>query len=229
MWTLEKSKAFLTADNLQCSVDLSSPQAGIREVTAHQHRCSEATFSLLKMGLESEVLTESYQRGKDLITSYASNDQRPASPQIYRRSQEYSQAIGLETIVSLQTDLLASRCPIHSVTEISHYQSSMIRNSENHWQTAEPLETPQALLVEFVDELYYLEIAHPTDVTSSSYSQTQGKIQWQHTLLDLQLEKGVIRRARLQSWWIKAAEEGARSVADTLIENFINSPPPLTT
>ncbi len=229
MWTLEQPKAFLTTDTLQCSVDLSSPQTGIRAVTAHQHGCSEANFSLLKMGLESEVLTESYQRGNDLITSYASNDQRPASPQVYRRVQEHPQAIGLETIVSLQTDLLASRCPIHSVTEISHFQSAMMRSSENHWQTAEPLESPQALLVEIVDELYYLEIAHPTDVTGSSFSQTPDKIQWQHTLLDLQLEKGVIRRARLQSWWIKATEEDARSVADTLIENFIVSPPPLTT
>ena len=52
-------------------------------------------------------------------------------------------------------------------------------------------------------------------------------IVWEHTVLDLQLEKGVIRRARLQSWWIQ--DDAEHTLANELVNAFIRSAPPLTT
>jgi hypothetical protein len=50
---------------------------------------------------------------------------------------------------------------------------------------------------------------------------------WEFLLLDQEIEKGVIRRARIQGWW--CSEPLTRDAASELITILANSPLPLTT
>ena len=225
MWQLEQASASLSHNSLQCLLNLESPAAGLQEVIAHQAVIANDSYARLDLGLTTESITEAYQRGADLIATYAATQDRPATPQLYWRVQQVEHAVGIETIISLQTDQLDSRCPIRSSGSTSN--RVLLQNDQRKWIPPEDGASATALLVEVAPGLSYLEIVHPTDLMASSIQLNDGQTHWQHTVLDLQLEKGVIRRARLQSWWIQY--DNAQAIATDIIQQFVNSAPPLTT
>ena len=181
----------------------------------------------MNLGLNKETITEAYPRGNDLIALYSSQHQREATPQLYWRSLEQENAAGIETIISLQTDLLASRCPIHSVTKLNDTLAAQALTSTQKWVDVEEAKEVRAILVQLSPALTYLEIVHPTDPMDTKIQRDGASLSWEHIVLDLRLEKGVIRRARLQSWWIQNDSE--QSLANRLVDSFIASAPPLTT
>ena len=71
-------------------------------------------------------------------------------------------------------------------------------------------------------EIEYLEIVHPTDFCSSTIK--NNSTEWQ--IIDHRLEKGVIRRARMQAWWIRG--DNVLNTANALYDEFSSSEPPLT-
>ncbi|MBA62746.1 MAG: hypothetical protein CMJ76_10325 [Planctomycetaceae bacterium] len=227
MWQLEQSIASLRADNLQCDIELASPQSGLQNTSAYQHVISQNQFVRLDMGIEQETVAEAYHRGSDLIALYASQPQREATPQLYWRALEHTNAAGIETIISLQTDLLDSRCPIHTATDLSGVLNAKALTVDDQWIAAEQASDVIALHVQLNASIGYLEIVHPTDLMNTLIKNNGDSIVWEHTVLDLQLEKGVIRRARLQSWWIQ--DDAEHTLANELVNAFIRSAPPLTT
>ena len=227
MWQIEQSNASLRASNLQCEIELTSPQNGLQNTLAYQEGLATNQFIQLNLGLDKETVTEAYQRGNDLIALYSSQHQREATPHLYWRSLEQENAVGIETIISLQTDLLASRCPIHSVTKLNNTLDAQALTSNQKWVDVKEAKEFRAILVQLSPALTYLEIVHPTDRMDTNMQRDDTSIRWEHVVLDLQLEKGVIRRARLQSWWIQNDSEQA--LANKLVASFIASAPPLTT
>ncbi len=228
MWHIDQPNASLRAGNLQCDINLESPQVGLQNTTAYQQRLSHNQFVQMKMGLEKEFVAEAYHRGDDLITLYSSHSQRQATPQLYWRMLEHREATGIETIISLQTDLLDSRCPIRTSTKLVNTLAARALTEEGQWEPAHSVLNAKAILVQLSSSISYLEIVHPTDLMNTlvqDYSETS--ITWEHTVLDLQLEKGVIRRARLQSWWLH--NDSGLELTKELIDRFSQSTPPLTT
>ena len=227
MWHIEQPNASLRARNLQCEIELTSPQNGLQNTFAYQEVLAANQFIQLNLGLNKETVTEAYQRGNDLIALYSSQQQRKATPQLYWRSLEQENAAGIETIISLQTDLLASRCPIHSVTKLNDTLAAQALTSTQKWVDVEEAKEVRAILVQLSPALTYLEIVHPTDPMDTKIQRDGASLSWEHIVLDLRLEKGVIRRARLQSWWIQNDSE--QSLANRLVDSFVASAPPLTT
>ena len=228
MWHIDKPKASLRAGNLQFDVNLESPQVGLQNTTAYQQKLSHNQFIQLKMGLEKESVAEVYHRGDDLIALYHSDSQRQATPQLYWRMLEHRGAMGIETIISLQTDLLDSRCPIHTSTKMANTLTAKALTQEGQWEPPHSVLNAKAILVQLSSSISYLEIVHPTDLMNTLVQDgTEAAIAWEHTVLDLQLEKGVIRRARLQSWWLH--DDSELELTNELIDRFSESTPPLTT
>ena len=227
MWLLESSHASLEQSNLHCELELTQPQKGLRNTTAYQHPLAHSSFVQLHMGLGEETIQEAYQRGNDLIVQYQSTEQRNATPQLYWRTSDRENAVGIETIVSLQTDLLDCRCPIQTSTSIAATLSVYILRDGQQWEKVDGAECSHALLVQLTPTLTYLEAVHPTDHTTTSIRFDDQTATWEHCLLNLPLEKGVIRRARMQSWWIQ--HDDGKTLANEIVQAFQQSTPPLTT
>ncbi|MFP6648189.1 MAG: hypothetical protein VB817_01935, partial [Pirellulaceae bacterium] len=76
----------------------------------------------------------------------------------------------------------------------------------------------------------YLEMLHPADFGGGEllYGKEQpAEVSWTCQLLHDQLEKGVIRRSRLQGWFIP--REGDQQQAERLFQRFRDSLCPLGT
>jgi hypothetical protein len=72
-----------------------------------------------------------------------------------------------------------------------------------------------------------LEAVFPTDfIATEPASATAGGVAWNRLLFGEQLEKGVIRRARIAGWFLP--RENDLTIALRLWGEFCNSPPPLT-
>ena len=227
MWQIDQPIASLLAGNLQCDIDLTSPQSGLQNTSAYQKLMEHNQFVQLNMGIDEEAIVEAYHRGNDLIALYSNHPQREATPQLYWRILQRNNAAGIETIISLQTDLLDSHCPIQTTTSLTGILNAKVLSEDNQWVAAEQSSAAKAFHVQLSPVISYLEIVHPTDRMHTTINCNEDSIGWEHTVLDLQLEKGVIRRARLQSWWIQ--NDAQQSLASELVDAFIASAPPLTT
>ena len=60
MWHIEQSNASLRASNLQCEVELTSPQNGLQNTFAYQEVLTANQFIQLNLGLNKETITEAY-------------------------------------------------------------------------------------------------------------------------------------------------------------------------
>ncbi len=235
MWLIESSHASLDLSNLHCELELTQPQKGLLNTTAYQHSLAHSSFVQLHMGLDmgldmrlgEESIQEAYQRGNDLIVQYQSTEQRNATPQLYWRTSHRENAVGIEIIVSLQTDQLDCRCPIRTSTSIASPLPVYTLRDSQQWKKTDGGECSHALLVQLTPTLTYLEVVHPTDHTTTSIRLDDQTTTWEHCLLNLPLEKGVIRRARMQSWWIQ--HDDSETLANEIVQAFHQSTPPLTT
>ncbi|MAZ95774.1 MAG: hypothetical protein CMJ73_07065 [Planctomycetaceae bacterium] len=93
------------------------------------------------------------------------------------------------------------------------------------------LETPGCILCRQEDcDFSYLEILYPADFGAGELlagNEQPGEVSWTFQLLLDQLEKGVIRRSRLQGWIIP--RDGDQQQAEALFLQFRNAPCRLST
>jgi hypothetical protein len=84
------------------------------------------------------------------------------------------------------------------------------------------------------EDVYYAEMAHPDDVAKRVSSEVHGSpgrrppghgYSTRHALFGLELEKGVVLRARLRGCWFQSANP--EQAAAALYEEFLREPPPL--
>ncbi len=148
-WQLDGSHAKLASGLLAARLDLADPASGLTHLTwediplppqANVLGVATAPFKTAPFKTApcdrtaTQPPIDAYLRGSDLIATYGPTASFPFRFQVYWRAQagRYSdQAIAIELVVSIQTDLLDSR-PRLQVTGLIPAASG------SHWRSAEP-------------------------------------------------------------------------------------------
>ena len=213
MWQLDNTNARLDTSRLRCQLDVAQPQTGLRDVCCAS---GEETASHL-MGVElwklapaGEIrLADCYVRGRDLVATYDETSTRPFRTQVYWRYVDTERCYGLELIVSVQTSQWLCE-PALSI-------SSLWPEAPTAWEDA-------SWLCNLRDgDLCYAELVHPSNCEATEVVDHR----LTHIFFVGQLEKGVIRRARLRGLFIPA--DGVPEIISQQREQFLASAPPLTT
>jgi hypothetical protein len=187
------------------------------------------------------MVADSYVRGRDLVASYLPTKEWPYSPEVYWRACSESEASPLASIsliLSVNTHLLDSwpRISLQScftTDEVMFLQADstkantdVIRNSERVFR---PSSTLSCRLHRLSDQRFsYAEIMPATDFCEARIQHNaDNKCYARWELFSHFLEKGVIRRARLQA--IVLPRENDVELALRCCRQLENAPLPLTT
>lgn len=208
MWSLNGSVARYEAAGNQMEVDLGPGTAGIHQLVANGVPLLESGRTLLQIDFDSaDRLDEAYLRGDDVVASYATRPGGIAYQAYWRILSAASERdFRWELVLSVQTQSLDSQPAIVVCSTLPSGESE----TTDHWSHAKTAHGQ-----------VYLEMIHPSNHDSSAAVDDRT----QHQFFGGQLEKGVIRRARIQC--IAAAANGLDAAAEYAA--FSKSPPPLTT
>jgi len=224
-WTTTDHSARWADNNVQARVDGCRPHQGFTDVCVRGTRWPEAQLLCFSLspGEDSSVVAPSnwYVRGDDLVASYSPAANRPFHVQAYWRAltaQTPEVLAAIELILSVHTD--QQEC-----------QSSIVAETTSPSRELTPLvELNDAVSLWRPDDttFSYAQMFHPEDVADGSTRRDTGELTtFSHDLFSGNLEKGVIRRARLRGYFLpRAADE---QLARTCFADFKADTPPLTT
>ncbi len=251
MWRLDGSLVGILTGRFAVRVDLHRPGGGIDGIQLEGTEIP--AMRLLGVSNVGQAradefrLCDSYVRGNDLIATYSVAPDDTVLLQITRHILPRDADVptfGIETVVSMQTNLLDSRPEVNlisilpSVTTIGVGKADSWQHIEAGGPAAEaatitPDDGKSIGLFLFrlpAGRWSYAEMVYPSDFLASDLSLEQiggGCVHISHRLLDERLEKGVIRRARLRGVFVSSDNDEA--TARRGFRQFSNSPPPLTT
>lgn len=248
-WTLADQVADLRLDGVTARVDAGRPHLGVQQL-----RLDSVDFdaisdgSLLALAPSDRAATwpaqlaDAYVRGPDLVASYAGDENWPYAPQVY-----WSVAVdeprreivaSLALVVSIQTNLLDThpRIDVRSnlrsdeVLLVSVVGDDLLVDS--HVEGVQGIDSRTSgcgILWRLAGgELSYAEVMPTSDFRQLAVAHTaNGAVESRWELFAEFLEKGVIRRARLQSLWVPR-EDDVQLVAECC-QSIANRPLPLTT
>ncbi len=232
MWHLEQYRATGTWPPLIFQAQLDRPVQGWH-VCAKGHWLEGRWWQLRVPYLGSMDPEECYIRGNDLVVDYPLMPDRHLKPQIYWRavSEIGSCWNGMELIVSMQTDSLDS-------------DSSVVIRTHGLWDTIQYLDADRelrdvngsrarfgpsvALPVLVLRGKYgtYIETVYPGDFVSVKVARVHDRVSVSWQLFAERLEKGVIRRTRLQG--VFGWDHSSREAIVEAFEAFCSAPLPLT-
>lgn len=234
-WTIRETFGTLTTPLVSGEVNLLFPWHGFSPAAMKAaHVGLLKVFTRATAGPTPETLVESYQRGTDLVATYAQTPERNVRPQVYWRYVEASkQVAGLELVISMQTSLLdstpatslESTLPGGEVIPLS-IDGSPLALGDTAWQTDSV--APRAVLFRTQHlGASYLEMVHPTDFAGVQITSEadQATVRW-HVFPE-RLEKGVIRRARVRGLFVP--RDNDMQHAREQIAAFVLSPLALST
>lgn len=214
-WRLDGANAALTWRGFEAGLDLARPDLGLRI----KHWRHVALGNLAPLGFvfpeveTGAVVFDSYQRGLDLIATYAETPSRPFRVQAYWRCVpdppgDDADAIAIELQLSVQTPLLDCFPIVHTRTMFAAATSL-----ERLQMTSSPPLTAETLSIESVTSggeafsaqvsdaprlVQYIEMLHLADFQSNRIESDEHGWRLEHDLLEPGLEKGVIRRVRVR-------------------------------
>jgi hypothetical protein len=237
MWTIKSTTAHLQSDNLTAKINLAFPSRGLSDINLNSINLPLAHTLALQLSKpqtdESEKQLTAYTRDRDLIATYGKQTNQANHAEFMWRymtsSNETQSSVGVEVVATLQTDELYQPARLTSQTSLTSGNISTY-SSAGTWSDAPTNATTAnaiAILCHFSNRTSYLEIAHPMDAQGFTLDCSAESTRWEFLLLDQEIEKGVIRRARIQGWW--CSEHLTRDAASELIALLANSPLPLTT
>jgi hypothetical protein len=242
-WTLFRQAAAKENCELKALVNLDRPDEG---VVAANNAAPGRDFRLLSIsatdaGNWPAKLVDSYSRGNDLVTSYAGTDGWPFSPQIYWTGESIDVAgVALHTLsimLSIQTDLLdthpkivvRSSLPTDEVLRVSVAGDELLVDSHADGELhINPQATACCQLWRLPGgELSYAEIMPRSDFRQLSVERNDHMATSRWELFSEFLEKGVIRRARLQAMFLPREDDV--QLAAECCQAIERQPLPLTT
>ncbi len=247
LWHVNEGRAHLESDLLQASVDVRQIGRGLHEVIFSGRMLGGIRFLELQIpGLSDPVpasgVSETYVRGADLVATYATTHEGQFRPQVYWSYRRISTSAGIELTLSMQTELLDSDPTLTTTTELPAGQllqasaTEPIRFTEPVVQQdpsscAAQQQDASLLLYRFPDcPVTYIEMVYPSDLGCywlSEHPTERGGWRCGSRLIEERLEKGVIRRARIASWFLPREHDESTAIA--LFQDFLHAPPPLTT
>ena len=237
MWTIQSTTAHLQSDDLTAKINLAFPNRGLSDVNLNSINLPLAHTLALQLSKpqtdESGKQLTAYTRDHDLIATYGKQANQANHAEFMWRymtsSNKTQSSVGVEIVATLQTDQLYQPARLTSQTSLTSGNISTYSSAGTWSDTDADVATANttAILCHFNNGASYLEIAHPMDAQGFTLDCSVESTRWKFLLLDQEIEKGVIRRARIQGWW--CSEHLTRDAASELIALLANSPLPLTT
>lgn len=175
---------------------------------------------------------EFYVRGDDLVERYQ-HDSPPLSTEIYTRV--LPTADGVELILSRQTSLLDSESGVTLEFQFDQANTVSTLGPQGDWnppglgrENRQEQQEPLAVAVGCLDARQYGLLVYPGDSPGITVVRTNEEtVQISVPLFSVNLEKGVIRRSRVQV--LQAAGSDAMSQLAQRYQAFCSSEIPLTT
>jgi len=255
-WQLDRRRATCSLGAMSAAINLERPDLGLHalHVSAAPVEGSLLTVSSsddrpawpAQLTAWPAQLTDAYVRGNDLVATYAGDASWPFAPQIYWSADPREPACqpdreiiaSLALVVSIQTNLLdthpridvRSSLPADEVLMVSVVGDDLLVDSHaNGVQGLDPQANACGILWRLSGgALSYAEVMPTSDFRQLAVGRTaNGAIQSQWELFAEFLEKGVVRRARLQSLFVPR-ENDVQLVAECC-QAIANRPLPLTT
>jgi hypothetical protein len=187
-------------------------------------------------------LLDAYVRAQDLIAGYSLTPDRSVELQVYWRCVEHRDlsAVGIELIASVQTNLLDSLTRVEVGSQLPPADTCALEDV----MLQAPPPSPTRVIGSVGDSnsgavaatVYrirslpcsYVELPYPGDFGAAGGAEvTAGGNRSAYLLSAARLEKGVIRRGRLQGLFIR--RDGDLATAAECYRRFLTSEPPLAT
>ena len=257
VWRLQGTTAVLQTLQLAAVIDLLQPHAGLSQLVYYDTARGDTArgdtaLSGFVLGItpgasapmSSDDVGDVFLRGNDLVVSYSETAMRPFSLQVYwRATAGRDGALLLDTILSLQTDLLESFPAVAVETQLSAASAWQISNegeaatkmnvdkgmnADKGQQCRLPADDSDGLLLRSADGGWsYAEMTHPEDRGGGRIERSKRDVY----LLRRQLgggflEKGVIRRLRVRG--VLLPQENDLESAARYLASFATEQPPLT-
>ncbi len=237
IWRLDSTKAILCTPQLTANIDLLNPRAGISQLVFEDEPIEGFALGVnfgTKAALSSKDLCDVFVRGSDLIATYAETAERPFSLQVYWRATVGERgALLLDTILSLQTDLLESFPGLAVETKLPAAEAWLL---PEEGATATEVVIPCDLSADRVGgfllrpsngDWSYAEMTHPEDRGECQIGRCKDDSLFVQRQLGGQfMEKGVIRSLRVRGVFLP--RENDFELATQCLTSLATEEPPLT-
>lgn len=237
-WQLRENLATFSHKSFAASIDLQFPAKGIHAVefngTGGKALSTIRVLPHPPTPKSGETVIESYVRGDDLIVNYAQTPARTARPQIEWSFVESGSAVGIQATIAMQTSLLDSDPTILSTSSLGKGELlHLAADKSDDWKVIDsdvtiPSETLSVFLFRPADSDWsYAEAIYPTDFQGATIRKSNENTELELSLFPEFLEKGVIRKGRIQSLFLPRT--GDSQAAIDAHTSLSNAPAPLTT
>lgn len=232
LWRIAGQRASFSASAsapLAGEVDIARPARGIVAQVAGQSPYGLNMLGVAGLEPSDEVATppaDCYERGTDLVLTYAETSTRPLRVQVYWRVHSADRlpagAAGIDLQVSVQTSLLDADSALWAASTVPARHVARLAGCAGNadcWLFRWP-----------AAEMSYAEMIHPADdrgCVLSREDESQDRWLLRRRLFGERLEKGVILRARLRGVLLPRQDD--ERLAAAACEAFVTEAPPLTT
>jgi hypothetical protein len=245
VWQFQRPVAELKCGSLVARVDASQPQLGLHQLRLQTQSISGSLFSLRPSEVAAwpAALADAYIRGGDLVAAYEPAKDWPYAPTIYwcteRPAAGHGALAALSLLVSIQTNLLDTHPQVHVATELPAVEVLQLSVGAGDKINSSTLESKKRFIASESTtagvlwrlhgvQVSYIEIAEANDFRQLTIERDdRGSCRADWELFAEFLEKGVIRRARLQAAFLP--RENDVQLAADLCRSLESRPLPLTT
>jgi hypothetical protein len=245
-WTLDDNLGALHCGRLTAAVNLDQPQLGLHRLRIEEAAVAGSLWCVAPNDLQDwpAAVSDRYVRGNDLVAAYAESDTWPYAPQLYWTAVGDNNAkIGalaeLSLLVSMQTSLLDTHPRVEVRTGLSAEHLLVLNPAgerDIHFEllpdgdhTFRPASSASCLVWRLRDcPVSYAEVVEASDFRELHVRcNVNGEFESRWQLFAEFLEKGVIRRARVQAAFFPREGDVARAAA--FCRAVEKRPLPLTT
>ena len=240
LWQLSGCNAQLHVDSLAAKLNLQHPSLGLGRIAWDSLPQSGSVLGIgfAKDSAERDLSIgegfDCFVRGTDLVARYPETDEQSFTLEVYWRVESMQSCrVQIDAIVSLQTSLLECYPAAQTISNLRATQAWLVPDVGARARQISPGEQLTSdefagvLLRDTVASWSYLEMTHPEDLGTWQATDVEAD-EWnlQRTLGGEFQEKGVIRRMRVRGIFLP--REGDLELAPQLLNEFADSPPPLT-
>lgn len=227
-WQLDGHHASLDLHGLVGQLDLDQPHRGLFDLAVNNGALSGDLWGWFPTDHPSDQLAcdDAYIRGDDLVVSYLPSEAFPFHTEFYWRANRDnpSQSPQVSLIVSIETMLLDTM-PEVTITSTIKSDSTTAASEALTFAVPNEVTDPIAVLQTLSTVAGNLfQMVHPTDRPQGEVD-AEGNAHWR--LFAHFLEKGVIRRARLNAQFLPS--KNANELCLSAYQEFASEELPLTT
>jgi len=232
-WQFDLSTPKLRTTQLCGSLTLDDPATGICQL---KWKNVAVEGSILGISAdESGTPREAFTRGTDLVAVYTAAGPPSFNWQVYwRANQRDSGVVLLDTILSLQTDLLESFPSVTTRSQLAANEALLVcadgatKELDPPLFGTDPIEDCDCLVLRSTSSDWsYAEMTHPLDQCTLQLTRSeQGLVSVRRKLGGSFLERGVIRRMRIRGAFLPRESDLER--AAELFTELATELPPLT-